>query len=298
MPLDLERFKQDPVYTFEGSVAQIRADVQEIRAVDRDAEETLTFWFYVLLAGIALIVAGIAIGVLASDYSIVGIVIGVMGGVTLLVALFQRWQIGHLDFDDRRYELLDGVLNLLNVDIPDDETLRLRLDLRTPEHDSKFTREGYAGRWQVKYYTDAWLQLEGRFLDGTKFRLQATDKFQSRGRWGGRRGNKWKTKTKCRYDFEVTLKPKPHKYPHKQTATADLQGALQLPQWCWLKFAQAREDALVLQVWTDADWQVPSEAKDQTSQFNGVDLVAMMFLSLYQPLNLAKAIDKAKPSVA
>lgn len=296
MPLDLDAFKSTQIYSTKASAETIVADIDKIRQLDKETEASLTQWLIVIIAGVvvtigcvvALIMTEFSLTLFLAPLAVIGLGAAIFGGI-------MRWQIGHLDFEDRRYELIERLVTMLGRDMPKGDSFDLQLDLRTPEHAEKYVNEGYQGPWQVKYYVDSWLKLRGRFLDGTSFTLVAIEKFQARGKWGGRRGNKWKTKNRSATDMILTLKPKGEKYAMLSAVTGDMYGALRLPPWTQLKMLNEEEGGICLRVGAKTEWEVPpANGQPPAIGFSGVDMVASMFLSVYQVLNLVKAMQKAQ----
>lgn len=296
MALDIEQFKATQIYSPTAGPDAILADIQALRQFDKEMEAELTKWLIVLILGIVGMIGGIAMAAATQGaMQFVGLGLAGVGLLALIVGIVQRMRLGSYDLENRRYDFVDGLLRLISRDMGKEQALKMKLDLRTPEHNDKFQHEGYAGPWSVKYYVDPWLELQGRLADGTAFSLEAVEKFQARGKWGGRRGNKWKTKNRSSTEMILVLRPKETRYALVEELGRDLYGALRLPPWCQLKLLHMQEGELWLRVTTLAEWEAPNpENTAGRPTFNGVDIAAMMFLSLYQVLNLSRQIRKVQ----
>jgi hypothetical protein len=295
----MDEFKSSLIYQQQATAAEIVGDLEHLRVLDRETEAELTTWLIVLIVSIL-----VAIGCVVAAAVVGGVMlyaagpIGIIALIGAIVAGVQRWRLGSFDLENRRYEMVHGVLGMVGRDMDKDQKVNIRLDLRTPQHDSKYVAEGVRGRWTVKFYSDPWLQMRGKLLDGTVFDIYIVEKYQARGKWGGRRGNKWKTKDRSATEVILELTPKPEKYPQVESLADQLYSAVRLPNWCTLKLLHHNQGVLMLRVVTPADWDCPpppepGKAKPPPTSFNGVDLLSLMFLSLYQPLNLTRAVTKA-----
>jgi hypothetical protein len=141
----------------------------------------------------------------------------------------------------------------------------------------------------VEYFLDPWLDLSGRFLDGTSYRLQGFEKHQARRKTYRGRSGKTKSKSKSKSALQVTLslKPSPKQYAEADSISTKLKETVQLPGWCKQKSAGIHKDRLQLTTQTTVDWhgQPLPRQPDEKTFASGPHLVAMMFLSLYQALN-------------
>ena len=163
----------------------------------------------------------------------------------------------------------------------------------------KFVSSGKAGSWSVKYYQDPWLQLSGRFLAGTSFTLTKTDLLQKRSKTKQSRSGKlkYKSKTKEGLEVELLLRFKPEKYRHMATLQADASEAIQLPNRnVIVKRLRHTDRSIGLKIAHKGGWHAPGNEEGGRGRAAGLDMtqtIAMMMLSLYQVLQLSKAIDKS-----
>lgn len=287
----LERCRKEQIYQIDGTVDQINSDIEHIRNFDLEQEKNRRFWGYL---AVGCVVAGL-LGFCIMGAPLLGIPLMVIALPTFVVAMFKYVHYTSTDLDNRRYELLSGLLQLIRTDMATDATLSLRMDLRPHDHKDKFDREGTAGVWDVKHFYDPWLELQGRLLDGTKFTLEMIEKQQNRFRWKQSRSGKWKRKSKRKNASEALLylQVKGEKYPNLNVLANDIQDALKLPEWAAVKSVTAEADSLTLRVKCKVPWEA-AQPNQSPPRCDGVHLTASMFLSLYQGLNLCKAIQKAR----
>ena len=214
MSPELELFKKSHIYSKVGTLDALRVDLETLRTLDLHAEKQSSIWAKVGCGGLALAVLAFCGGMFTEFAMATALIICItVGGTFALVGFVMAWLEGKADVDNRRYELVLRVLQLIGKDSRQDAQLSLHLDLRPPNHKHKFQRQGMAGTWKVKHYTDVWLRLQGRLLDGTGYLLTMTDLHQDRGRWqrGSSGKQKYKTKTKCATRAMIQLRVKPQR---------------------------------------------------------------------------------------
>lgn len=283
-------------YGARATARQIQDDIRQLRELDKQAEKLQARWLAITIAGGLLVIGGWIVGIVTEFANpwIFGSML--LPGLAVLVSgvVMYLWQ-SRGNYDDKRYDMLHAILDLLGRDTSASELLNVQLDLRKPNDPRKFLRNGRAGPWKVRHFTDPWLQLHGRLLDGTVYRFRIVTHFQQRDRWKTNRRGKWKhkTKTKSATTWELRLRAKREKHPNIDQLTQDIAGAVQLPPWVMLKSVAAAGNSLVLKASAKTDWSVPMEQGRRPAR-DGLATVAMMFLSLYQVLNLSRRITKAQ----
>lgn len=281
---DQAAFLRSLVYTREATVSALRADVAGLRDLDKHYEGVGRTW---LLLGVLFTIAFVGSLFWLAAEEARGITPYVAGGTFVLTcaAWITKRHYGKFNTEDRRYELLGEVLPLLATDLADDARLRVRLDLLRADHKSKFKRKGQAGVWKVKFYEDPWLRLEGRFLDGTAFLLEVVEYFQHRGKWSRSSSgkSKYKSKTKSATAFRLRLRPRAKRYQHLGTLAPSAAKAVQLPAGADPKGVSCEDGSLGLTCKLKRDWKAGLE---------GERTVALMFLSLYQILNLSRHMTR------
>ncbi len=293
-PIDIAR--KSHVYGARATTRQLLADIAQLRDLDKLSEKQQRRWTMVALAGVLLTVGSIIIGVV-TGFSIPLLVVGLLllSVGALITGIVMSVLHGRMNYDNKRYEMLNGVLDLLGRDTHPDAVLHVRMDLRNPNHQQKFRTTGQAGPWKVRYFEDPWMNVQGRLLDGTAYQLTMIEDFQSRSRWkrSASGKNKHKTKTKTATTWVLRLRTKPDKHPYIGQLSPDVAGAVQLPPWVTLKSVEAKGNTLVLKVNAKTAWHVAPTPGRRPSQ-DGLAVVAMMFLSLYQVVNLSRRLAKAQ----
>lgn len=293
MTFDSAGFKSSLIYESQASSQDVVTAVESIREIDKANEPQQKLWGAVTIVALIAAVVVLIVG-LANNLGTFGLVFAGFLGIFGVVAGFKWRAHKRLNFVDKRYELLAAMTRLLSRDIASDGTLNVRLDVTKPDQAHKFTHKGKAGTWNVKYYDDAWLSMSGKLLDGTGFQLVVSERFQQRSKWKRSSSGKMKHKTKTKSGTAATLrlKPKASKYVDLAKVNDDASQAIQLPYWVDSKGLQQNEGTFVLKTATRAEWEIPVKG-GPAEEFNGTEMIAAMFLSLYQILNLSKAITKA-----
>ena len=218
----------------------------------------------------------------------------------LVVGSVTRWARSGLNLENRRYELAERVIRFLRLDSPPDAEISLQLDLQRPYIRRKQVRTGKVGPWNVTYYSDPWLRVQGRLVNGTAYRLTAIEKHQLRNkRYRSRSGKmKSKSKTKAATELIVGVRVKRRRFPEfARLSPKSAVQLVQLPEWAKLKACKVDAPAtsdrgtLTLRSATNQAWscEAEGEAQEPTS---GVRWFAMSILSVYQVLNLARVPEK------
>lgn len=303
LAVDVQQFSKQLIYRASVPCAQVLADLQRLGALDALKEKqrarALLLGWSSLLAAVPLLFLGFGI---LEDLQL-SLVVGWSGALLALVGLsafILRSHSQRLDLENRRYELASRTVGLLQADISPDEPVTLELDLRPETHPHKFrnnsrTRSG----WTVKHYLDPWLSLRGRLLDGTHFHLEMTERIQARSRTKTNRRGRMKFQNKRLSDalVRVRLRVKPERYPPLGRLGARARGAVQLLKGTRLKNLTVDPDRVDLTLIMDVPWRSSDAPPRQPhpygpEELNGVRVVATAFLSLYQFLNLSRALDK------
>lgn len=299
---DPAQFRKDLVYRARVAPAEILRDIKRIRQQDRIAESrrSKSGW----IGGLALVCAFLGFlftfAILDVSDGGIGIALVAVGAlaVTGAAALVYRGTQGKFDYEDRRYVLLERILPLIEADLATGAPIDVRMDLAKPTVASKSNGGAEIRGWKVKFFEDPWLSMSGQFVDGTRFFLEATEKFQKRSKWKQSSSGKMKhkTKTKSATQLSLHLAVKPKRYPALERVHAQADGALQLPKKVMVKRVDTAADSLGLRVLIKSEWDCPPPG-EASAAIDGRELVASMFLSLYQVLNLAKAVAKGRPRV-
>ena len=268
------------------SVEELSRSLVDLAQLDKTSEKQKLTGYQFAIAGGGAMVAGFMVIGSQQSTSFLGWLLGIIGFGLLVWGLVSRGKAGSTDFEDRRYQLLDRMNRLIGVDMAPHAVLDLTLNLERVDSKHKLINKGKAGIWNVDYYEDSWLKLRGQLLDGTRFSLELTEKYQYRHRKKRSASGKikHKSKTKSAIQAIVSLKAKEKRYPDAEQLGQQARGALQLPQATQVKELCAKDNVLTLKTARKGDWNVDSST----------DLLSGMLLSLYQVLNLSRKIGKTQ----
>lgn len=289
MALDLTIFGNTLLYSRTASPEQIRDDMRELARFDRFHEGEASRWSgYGTIAVIAAIAALIvAVAADSGGLKTVSIVLTLILGV-VTAALFMRASTHkRQDLEDRRHELVANLVPLLLADMAPGAELDMSIDFNDSTASDKYMRTGEVRGWTVKYYRDPWLAIKGRFVDGTSFAISFVHDVQKRSKWKRSRSGKMKhkSKTKSKAAITVQVRAKPSKYPRLPEIADQRVGALQLSEKATLVDYRHRDHQLLMKASVSPYWKEPD---------GGSRSIAMMLLSMYQVLNLARAIDRGE----
>lgn len=300
MPIDLQQFRKNLIYQAKAPIATLIADLQEITALDQLAEleqkkyrKQAVSYFFGLLASIALIVI---IFNFNSNSVILGLValllllasIGLT--IALIYALVKRAKFARLNISNCRYEVTKKVLLMLGRDIDRTTEIELKLSF-CPITDKKNKTETiphpHKNQWKIDKHEHEWLKLKGQFLDKTRFELTATglSKMQYGWKRTSRGKNKYKTKNKSLgFDLVLTLVYPQRRYGAVKILQNDISAAVKLPKLAYMRGLRMTEKAMYMTV------RIVPQVEDNLEEI--YQTITMMFLSLYQVLNLAKVLSK------
>ncbi|MCA9071861.1 MAG: DUF308 domain-containing protein [Planctomycetaceae bacterium] len=281
---DVNEFKRTLKYEATTSPQTIIQDMISLKEFDQEHETKIGIGTGIGVLGIVGIVIG-AIALFNGQVPIAVIVGGI--GIVLAVVGFSIKGINQdYDVDNRRYEIVSGLLKLLSKDMAGNETVTLSLDCRPHNHKSKLQRAGRVGHWNAKFFHDSWLTMQGRLLDGTRYTISLIEKQQDRHctKRSASGKTKHKRKTKNASEAIVSLKIKKAPYAQNPNLALNIRKTLKLPQQTHFKTANFENEVLSLRTTTKSPWDV-----GMAGQLDGVNWIAMMFLSLYQVLHESKS---------
>jgi hypothetical protein len=293
----VKRLEKSLVYSTEATTEQIREDIDRLRTFDVEHEQLQRKGKLLIAGGVAGIAGGVAAGLLGSGsvaIVVLGVLLGATGAVLAIAGIWLTLRHGRLNLENRRYEVLSGLMRLLAADIAPDEIVGVKVDFRPHTARGKLVQKGKVSYWNVDYYVSSWFELRGRFVDGTKFSLAVIEKCQQRHGTKRSASGKLKHKRKSKSASEAVLKMriKDKRYQRLQEAAKNIHSAVKLPPYARVKSVGATQDALSLTVSIGhSPWDVGSNEKKQARA--RVDLAAAMFMSLYEVLHSAKTIEQA-----
>jgi len=303
-PQVMAGLRSQRIYEGQGSILQVLSDITAMRDLDAESEELerkgrkiAVFSGVGVALGVIMIVAGMAF-VTSPAIFIPGVLIGIGGIIGLIFGIQKKKTHGRLNLENRRYEVPAKLLGLLRADAKPGEPMSCHIDFDDHNAKRKLVREGKAGHWNVKYFISRWLDINGRLADSTKYSLAMLVKHQDRHRTKRSASGKLKHKSKSKtsQEYIVKLKVKATKYPQLKELLSDVSAkasaAVRLPQEATVKSLEVSEDGLSLAVTIPRGFTATDSNETKVIQ-KTVEVVTSMLLSLYQILNLCKAIDKA-----
>jgi hypothetical protein len=300
MPIEFLKFRKNQIYTEKANLSTIIADLQEIAGIDRLAElqqskyaKRALNYFYGI---IGCFVLGFALLFLMKAFPAVSLIIVALCLVipvlilAIIYELFQKFKLRKLNIINYRYEVTNQILKMLARDMDAANEIEIQLSFKptkikeniaeTIPHPTKLD-------WKIDKYQNEWLTLKGQFLDKTRFLLTATEVSKTQYGWKrGRSGkNKYKTKTNdLGLDVVLSLNYPQRRYGAIKILQNDVRNAVQLPNISYMRNVKMTEKALHLGVRI-----APHLVNNPTEIYQ---TIMMMFLSLYQVLNLAKVLSK------
>jgi hypothetical protein len=113
----------------------------------------------------------------------------------------------------------------------------------------------------------------------------------------GQSSTKTKETSRTRSIVRLRLRVKPNRYRHLERIKAEAPRAVRLPEGADRPKLTVTADSLSLRARVGDGWAGdPLPVAGGPKKPNATHVVAMMFLSLYQILNLSRAMDKARPA--
>lgn len=283
MAIDLKTLREQPIYQASSTAEVLLVKLRSLSQVDAEVEQQLRKANTLLWVGIAVIFLSFFLFVLGIGFFTLplGIGLAVWGGIS-------RQRLGKINIPNYRYELMAQVLEMLRRDMAPQQKVDLKLVLTPvdrPEKKIDTIPHPSRTRFQIDRHEDPWLELSSEFLDGTRFTLSAIELFQSHHGWKRSRSGKQKHKRKPKPKgqlFSLTLAFSRRKYGAVTVLSEEIAGAVQLPPTARLKGVDSRDNKLTLRIKT-------AQAIPVNDLYQSVSL---MFLSLYQVLNLSRELSK------
>ncbi|MGB7416620.1 MAG: hypothetical protein WA902_20625, partial [Thermosynechococcaceae cyanobacterium] len=192
-------------------------------------------------------------------------------------------------------------------DMEPNAPIQLAIDLRDRKHKQKKVDtipDPHRAKWKIDRYADPWLQMQGQFLDQTRFQLEITEFTVEKYGWKrGRSGkSKFKRKTKSKgLEISLILQFPRSKYGAISILSESFAEAITLPDYAQIKRLKVASNHLLLIVKTpplfeQAAFAAKPQELEQRQQeaINQADqLMTQMLLSLYHGLNLAKKLSQS-----
>jgi len=283
-------------YAAQGSAAELMMDLGQLAILDKNSEKLQKKWGWFSAGGCLVVFVGIPLGILLVPL----FALCVLGLVFFIVAIGRYGKFKKTNLEDRRYQLAARVVRLLSADVDPNAPMKLSIGLGSTERKECAVGQNNVMGWDVTYYRDAWLSVAGKLADGSSFKLDQVELLQVRKKRKVNYRGKVKHKRKDKHGLlcTLTLKYKDSRYPAMATLAGSAFQAVQLPHGAMLKQLTPQPGSLALKVTSKVPWTVPQPGAQAYQELNAMDLVAMMFLSAYQVLNLAKRVGGNAPPAA
>nr|WP_290221097.1 hypothetical protein [Trichocoleus desertorum] len=284
MAVELSSLRKNLIYQKTAAIAQVLHDLDEIEALDLVAEKQQARYRNLLI--------GFGIAAFVSIFiPVVGVILCPILAIAAVIFGVLMARKGRLNVANYRYAIAQKVLQMLARDMSEAAPITFTLVLSKPNQKEKQTHTAphpYRPGWKIDVFRDTWLQVQSEFLDGNQFLLSATEVAQTQYGWkrssSGKSKYKSKTKSK-RLELNLEMDYSAKRYGAVPILKDEAAGAIQLPPEVILKRLDINEKDIHLRVKTPP-WNQP-EHLEQLYQ-----AIAMMFLSLYQVLNLARVLSK------
>ncbi len=299
MPIELKQFQKNLIYEVKAPVSNVIADLQEISSLDKLAEiqkkkysKQAIYGFSV--AAISVVVIVICASVII-DLKLLGLVafflflIIIISTTIGIYALVHRKKFSRLNIGNYRYEIAKKILQMLSRDMDKSNEIDLRLSFNTisnKEYKTETVPHPHKSGWKIDKHMHEWLSVKGRFLDKTRFTISAIGISKTQYGWKTRGGkSKYKTKTKSLgLDIILNLTYPQRRYGAIKILESEISDAVKLPKLAYMRGLELGEKSMYMNV------RVAPQIEDNQREIYRT--ITMMFLSLYQVLNLAKLLSK------
>jgi hypothetical protein len=300
MSIELKKIQKSRTYQTNAPISQIVAELNEIAEIDTLAEkkqkeygQKALYYFLGLVVTFFLIIvtATIIKDERISGFTIYVLFLAIFGLTGVLIyALIKRSQYSQLNFINYRYELTKQILEMLARDIEATNNIGVLLSFNAV--DGKYAKIGTnphptKSGWKIDNYKHEWLNIQGKLLDKTRFDLTASGLAKTQ--YGWKRGSSGKSKHKSKtkslgLNISLTLTFSERRYGGVNVLKNEVMDAVKLPKTCEIRSLKVTEKSIFIVVRISPYCSEKQEEIYQT--------ITMMFLSLYQVLNLAKKISK------
>ncbi|MFO0915664.1 MAG: hypothetical protein U0795_22055 [Pirellulales bacterium] len=189
---------------------QLAECFQAIEAYDRRFEPLDRTWKVIkIIAGVATLFSlPIAFGTAGA-----GLVLTIPLAIFFVAALILHSKYAAGNLPDRRYRVPAEALKFLSVDMHPEAPVLMKINFRPYQHKDYLTgKERDATDYQVTNYSyeQPWLQLQGKLLDGSKFRLRVATDVKRKQKQKRKRVKVTET---FREKLDLTLTVSPEMYP-------------------------------------------------------------------------------------
>jgi len=182
--VDLAVLREQGVYRAAVCAEQLLADLTRLGSIDREAENRRRLLKPIFAIGLGAAFLGFPLAFFGAEALFNGEASGVLFCLPMLVgiptALF-AWRVeratARLDLPNYRYELLRKLIPVLQRDMAPDARFGVAVTFRSPVQPRTSVAHPRRANWRIKRFRDGWLDLSGRFLDGTRFRLRLAEDY-------------------------------------------------------------------------------------------------------------------------
>jgi hypothetical protein len=298
MLVEIDKIRKNQSYEVIAPIANILSDFSKIQLAvnytkvqQNKQKKRLIKYFGSLVA--TVVISGLVFW-LVSNNDALALSIGLSSLIimALIIAIIYEIFMGtkaNLNISDYRYQSTQKILQMLDRDMDKTSNLEMKLSFK-PISKREYITETVAHEsksgWKIDKYAQEWLKIKGKFLDKSCFQLDMTELNQQQYGWKRSSSGKSKYKTKAKsmgLNIHLVLSYSPRKYPEIKKLENEVNQAIQLPKYAYIKSLKvtAKNINLLVRI-------APKE--DNVEHI--YQTVTMMFLSFYQILNLSKLISK------
>ncbi|OUL22808.1 hypothetical protein BV378_23090 [Nostoc sp. RF31YmG] len=299
MPINVLKFRKNLIYTAKANVNTVIADLQELAGTDQLAElqqskyaKRALHYFYGV---IGCFILGFMLLFLVEKIPAVSLVILALflAIIILLFAIiyefFKKFKLRKLNIINYRYIVAQRLVEMLARDMDAASELEIQLSFKPTkikENIAETLPHPTKRDWKIDKYQNEWLILTGHLLDKTRFLLTATEGSKTQYGWKRSSGkSKYKTKTTdIGLDVVLSLNYPQRRYGAIKILQNEVSSAIKLPYLVHMRNIKLTEKAVHLSV------RMAPQVADNGKHI--YETIMMMFLSLYQVLNLAKVLSK------
>jgi hypothetical protein len=289
MPIELKTFRKNLIYEAIAPSSTIKQDLDAIATIDKISKARQKLYTRILIGCILCAIGSIFLVFLFNELGVIPLIGFAIAAVFAGIKIDKHRQ---LNMQNQRYELMQKVLEMLERDMKNNAQFNVHLVFSSPTKKHKRTHtipHPHLSRFEIDFFSDEWLKLQGQFLDKTSFILTITELYQTKHGWKRSRSGKTKHKSKSKpkgFDFNLTLTYSRRQYGAIKVLQNEISSVIKIPNDLLVKRLKVSDKQIEL-----ATKMPPScLAKDSTNLM--YQTIAMMYLSLYQGLNLAKMLSK------
>jgi hypothetical protein len=302
MPIELQELRKQLIYEDTALLDSITTDLDDIAALSQLAHirqkkfGNQAFYYFIGAAALGFINFSLSTAGMTSTFLTVvvtGLNIGLAGLILACIyAIFMRSKFGRLNLLNYRYALTQQVIEMLKRDLDVTNLIYLKLSFQKGtknEYKTNTIPHPYKTGWNIDIYQNEWLNIKGRFLDKTRFRLTITELCKKQYGWKRSSSGKNKYKSKIKsggLDINLHLSYPTKRYGAIKILQNEVEEAIKLPPFATVRNLNVTDKSMNFIV------RISPQVSENPSEI--YQTVVAMFLSLYQVLNLAKMLSEEK----